>query len=222
MSRKLNMLSPEYQESVRLTSEPFDFYTNKEYLAPIISQPGKGIMATKQKDDDQSRAQSAWEVLNDLMGEIHAGRVIYFISIQNPQQVPAGIFNDILKKPFAKYYTRLGFGAIAIALHKYGDLWTHHLSELLSAEESGTAKDLANQVKEKRIREIRSCIFAHYSDNVKNLKTSQARILDLMDSLDFESDEDIINWTKRLVMDLDLIKKSLEKKFGVGPRKEET
>ena len=173
----------------------------------------------RKKHNDENLAQSAWEILNDLVGEIHAGRMLYFLALKGPSK--GGIFSEIFSPEFKKYYLRLGFGAIAIALYKYDDLWNHQLKHLLGDQNLEPGRRLAKQIKDRKIREVRSVLFAHYSDNPRNPRKRQEEIEQLLDSLNIETDEQIINWPNDIIPDLVKIKKALKNKYGVGPHKME-
>jgi hypothetical protein len=167
-------------------------------------------------------AKSAFWILNDLMGEIHAGRIILLMAVKGPEKGKEPHYQflkDIFSSKNLPYFYRLGYGAIAIALYKFDDLWKHHLDDLLhDSEQYKVGKKLVGQIAEMKIRRVRSTIIAHYSDNPKNPKKRDAEIQKLIDSWlsSFETEEDFYEWTNQLIQDLDTVKKALASRYRIA------
>jgi hypothetical protein len=131
---------------------------------------------------DQDLAASAFQILNDLLGEIHAGRIVGWLALKT-----LSIFGT--KHP--QYLTRMAIGAIVIALYKFEDLWNHQLLILLIDQAPPRGSNLIAQLKQMKVREFRSLFIAHYSGHKKFPKPAPSKLEDLIKAQGFATDEDL-------------------------------
>ncbi|PWB42502.1 MAG: hypothetical protein C3F12_15065, partial [Candidatus Methylomirabilota bacterium] len=140
---------------------------------------------------DNELAKSAFGVLNDLMGEIHAGRVIGCIAMKQP---------NLLQTKHPKYFVRMGIGAIMIALYKFEDLWEHQIQHLLGNQLPNRGGQLMAELGVKKSREFRSLFVAHYSSRPASPKPPLSKLENLLKAQGFNTDEELFLWTKDVVV----------------------
>ena len=74
------------------------------------------------KHSKNQLAKSAFDILNDLMGEIHGARITGIFAIKKP---------DIFMIKHPKYITRNSISIIVLSLRKFDDLWKNQLKDNL-------------------------------------------------------------------------------------------
>ncbi|MBU0649735.1 hypothetical protein KKG63_00860 [Patescibacteria group bacterium] len=151
-------------------------------------------------------AMSAFETLNDLMGEIHAGRIVGLLASKNP---------SMFKTKHSQYFVRIGIGAIMIALYKFEDLWDHQIRKLLADELLPRWKNLSAELKQKKIRQFRSLFVAHYSDCRGSPKPPLSKLEALLKAQGFNTDEELFLWTKSIIEVLQEIRDRLSLRFDL-------
>jgi hypothetical protein len=72
--------------------------------------------------DDTALATSACETITDLMGEIHAARVVGVLAVRQPV---------LFQTARPNFIVRIATSAIALALRKFEDLWRHQIKAIL-------------------------------------------------------------------------------------------
>lgn len=150
---------------------------------------------------DKEIARSAFEVLNNLMGEIHAGRIVGYMATKNPES---------FQTEHPKYFVRMGIGAIMIALYKFEDLWNHQIKHLLGDQLPTRGVLLIKELRAKKIRQFRSLFVAHYSDRPGNPRPPLSRLESLLKDQGFNTDEELFLWTKDVVESLEKVRDSLQ------------
>ena len=118
------------------------------------------------KDDQFKKAESAFEVINELMGEIHAARMVGAIALNKPKT---------FQTDHIEYIVRNSQSIIILALRKYDDLWKAQLKDDLlvgMCPEDGIF--LEEELRKKKIREFCNEVVAHYAKQKKLIKTSYA------------------------------------------------
>ena len=160
----------------------------------------------KRSHTDEKLAKSAFEVLNDLMGEVHAGRIVGYLAVKNP---------DIFQTKHPQYLVRLGIGAIMIALYKFEDLWNHQLLHLLKDRVPPRGTQLIADLHDKKVREFRSLFVAHYSDRREFPKPSLGKLQSLLEAQGFHTDEELFLWTQDVVKVLGEVRDTLHVKFNL-------
>lgn len=156
---------------------------------------------------DIELAKSAFEVLNDLMGEIHAGRVVGYMATKAPSGFPT---------KHSKYLVRMGIGTIMIALYKFQDLWANQIQRLLGDQMPDQAAQLMTELRAKKVREFRSLFIAHYSDRPSSPKPPHSKLEDLLAAQGFNTDEELFLWTKGVVEVLGNVRDRLQAKFNLA------
>ena len=74
---------------------------------------------------DNELAESAFEILNDLMGEIHGARIPGYLATKTP---------EIFSTKHHRFIVRVSVGAIVIALRKFDDIWVNQIAPLLLSD----------------------------------------------------------------------------------------
>jgi len=175
-------------------------------------------MASRQKPSKRKQAESAFWILNDCLGEIHAGRVAHIMALYGPKR-PEKFFRMLFEdKKYIPWYSRLGIGGIAIALCKFKDLWEKgYLKDLLSAKKDlKVGEYLCEETKVKRIRKFRNEFIAHYASHPMKLRTSAEKVDEWLIAMGIENEKAFVDWTKRVIKDLDQIKNALKRKYKVA------
>ncbi len=162
------------------------------------------------KDKKTRLAKSAFEILNELMGQLHAGRKVACIAIREP---------NILKSKYTKYFVQIGIGAICLALRKFDDLWVNQIKSILLPNDLPRAGiELHNVIDKKAIRKFCNIVIAHYSTRKDGMKTAEEKIENLLIKQGFKSDEEFLDWTKNVVTKVEIVRNYISEKYGLEKR----
>ena len=142
----------------------------------------------KKTHTNKEIAKSAFESINDLMGEIHAGRMVGYMAVKKP---------ELFQTKHPEYIMRMGIGAIMIALYKFEDLWEHQIKHLLGEELApGRVDPLADH--HERPVEADHDLFGRGADE------------SLLKAQGFNTDMELFLWTKGVVESLEKVRDSLQ------------
>ncbi len=150
-------------------------------------------------------ALSAVDILHELMGEIHAGRMIAVLAERPP---------DMFETKYPGLVTRIGEGAVFLALSKFADLWDHQILPLLGKEAPTRGYHLRREIKEKRIMEFRSLFVAHYSDRKENPRPGFEKFAKLINAQGFYDAQNLGLWTKGVLETIGEIADAIYLQFG--------
>jgi|Deesub1362A_J573_1020465.scaffolds.fasta_scaffold00275_41 hypothetical protein len=152
----------------------------------------------KKSDTTRELAKSAFEVLNELMWEIHGARVTGAIAIKKPE-----IFQ--IKHP--RYIVRNSIGIIVLALRKFDDIWTNQIAPiLLQANLPQEGIQLRKDIKEKKLRTFCNRVIAHYSKNKVSPRTPITKIEELLLKQGFTTDMDFFLWTMDVLTKIERVR----------------
>lgn len=165
---------------------------------------------TEKAPSDTELAKSAFQVLNDLMGEIHGARIPGYLAIKQP---------EIFKTKHHRFIVRVSVGAIVLALRKFDDIWTNQiapilLSDNLPLEGVKLSQELANR----KLRNFCNLVVVHYSKNKLSSKTPITKIEELLHRQGFESDEEFFLWTNDAVTKIGAVRDRIAQKYGLPNR----
>ena len=90
------------------------WFLNRSYINTVSTK--------MTKHSKNQLAKSAFDILNDLMGEIHGARITGIFAIKKP---------DIFMTKHPKYITRNSISIIVLSLRKFDDLWKNQLKDNL-------------------------------------------------------------------------------------------
>lgn len=155
---------------------------------------------------DKDLALSASWILNDLMGEVHAGRVIGYTATKNA---------SVYLTKYPEYFVRVGIGAIMIALYKYEGLWEHQLKRLLKEQLPARGNWLITEIKAKKISQFRSLFVAHYSDNPKSPKLPLSKLEELLTAQGFNNNEELFLWVNDVIYAMEEVRNRLVSKYDL-------
>jgi hypothetical protein len=150
-------------------------------------------------------AASVLEVLNELIGEIHAGRMVAVLAEKSPE-----IFET--KRP--GLITRIGEGAVFLALSKFADLWDSQILPLLQNRAPRRGRELRNEIKRKKVVQFRNLFVAHYSDRKENLKPGFERFAKLLNALGFYDAQTLALWTVDVLATIEEIREVIYSEFS--------
>lgn len=156
---------------------------------------------------EKELAKSAFLIINEVMGTIHAGRVILVFAEKKP---------DIFQSKYTTYFFQIGEGAIYLALSKFMDLWDCQIgTSLLKDCLPGRGEKLLQDLKKKKIKEFRNLFVAHYADRKDAPKTSLETLERLIKVQGFKSATEIAIWTKGILEDLEYVRNCLQNKYDL-------
>lgn len=153
---------------------------------------------TRRTATNEELAASAFKILNDLMGEIHAGGIVGILAVK--RKFPT---------KWHSYFIRLGSGGIFIALYKFDDLWNAQLMNLLADDVPSEGKELSDEIKRRKIRQFRSLFVAHYSAHKKLPKPPLEKLESLLHKQGFKTEEELYLWTKKVIKQLQAVRDAI-------------
>jgi len=158
------------------------------------------------KVTDKELAESAFLIINEIMGTIHAGRVILVLAEKKP---------EIIQSKYTKYFFQVGEGAICLALSKYMDLWDCQIKILMKDCLPHRGEELLEELKRKKIRKYRNLFVAHYADRKDAPKTSLETLEKLIRAQGFNTATEMAIWTKGIIEDLELVRNCLQNQYNI-------
>ncbi len=159
------------------------------------------------KHSKNQLAKSAFEILNDLMGDMHGATITGIFAIKKP---------DILMTKHPKYIIRNSISIIVLCLRKFDDLWKHQLKDnLLLNNKPSEGIELEDEIAKRKIRKFCNIVVAHYADEKIAPKTTEKKIKELLDQQGFKTDEDFFLWTRDLLAKIESIRNSLQAEYAV-------
>ncbi len=170
----------------------------------------KGPHVVKDSRTHKKLAQSAFDVLNDLMGEIHGARSPGYLAVKRP---------DIIPTKDRRFIVRISIGAIALALRKFDDIWVNQIAPILLSDklpQEGT--ELSQEIKKRKIRKFCNLVVAHYSETKVTAKTPIKKIGELLNKQGFASDMKFFLWTISVVEKISAVKDCIAAKYGLSKR----
>ena len=152
-------------------------------------------------------ATSAFEVLNDLMGEIHGARIPGYLAVKKPEIFPT---------KHHKFIVRISIGAIVLALRKFDDLWKNQIVPvLLSNDPPQEGVELSNEIAKRSHRTFCNRVIAHYSETKVSPKMPLTKMEELLNQQGFASDEEFFNWTKDVVTKIQVVRDHIAERYGL-------
>jgi hypothetical protein len=148
-----------------------------------------------------------FDILNRLMGQLHAGRATMHYWLQKAK---------INEHPFAaKFGLQIGFGAIALAMRKLDDFWEDQVPVLFPDREQRPpeGKWLVGEVKSRNLRETANMMIAHYADKTK-WPLSEEEIISVIMSNGWETEEEVIDWTREAIAKVEAVRTHLNAVYG--------
>jgi hypothetical protein len=161
------------------------------------------------KASEKELAKSAFLIINEVMGTIHAGRVILVFAEKKPA---------IFQSKYTKYFFQIGEGAIYLALSKFIDLWDYQIKLLLQDCLPNRGEELLKELRNRKIREFRNLIVAHYADRKDAPKTSLGTLEILIKAQGFKTSTEMAIWTKGIIEDLEHVRNCLQNKYNIKDR----
>ncbi len=158
------------------------------------------------KTSEKELALSALQIINEIMGTIHAGRVILVIAENKP---------EVFQSKYAQYFFQVGEGAIYLALSKFMDLWKYQIKSLLTDCLPDRGDKLLKELKRKEVRKFRNLFVAHYADREDAPKTSLETLEQLIKNQGFKTSTEMALWTKGVIEDLEHVRDCLQNKFAL-------
>ena len=159
------------------------------------------------KHSKNQLAKSAFDILNDLMGEIHGARITGIFAIKKP---------DIFMTKHPKYITRNSISIIVLSLRKFDDLWKNQLKDnLLLNNKPSEGIELEGEIAIRKIRKFCNIVVAHYADEKTAPITTEKKIEELLDQQGFKTDEDFFLWTKDLLNKIESVRNSLQAEYSL-------
>jgi hypothetical protein len=160
----------------------------------------------RRRVDEPKLAASAFDVLNELMGELHAG-CVGVRAIQQP---------DFFMTKHPTYIIRIAIGSVVIALRKFDDLWRDQLSPILLRDRSTQAGETIHyEISQRKLRSFCNQVIAHYAAQPLSPKTSLDKIEKLLKAQRFPSDLDFFKWTQTLLPKLEAVRTEVTNKYGI-------
>ena len=159
---------------------------------------------------NKDTALSAFDVLNTLMGEIHAGRTIAVLA-----EKKLGLFQTNHRE----YFVRIGEGAVFLALSKFADLWDYHILTLLGDDAPSKGHGLRQEVKRKKTLEFRDLFVAHYSDREANPGPTMKKLQELTAAQGFKNAEELESWVGDAVVAIEDVRTALAVRFNLQKKK---
>lgn len=152
-------------------------------------------------------ARSAYEILNELMGDIHGARIPGIIAIRKP---------DIFMTKYSKYIIRSAITVIVLSLRKFDDLWTHQIkSTLLAGDLPSEGNELHEEIKKRKLRKFCNVVLAHYAYSKISPKTPTIQIETLILQQGFSTDEEFLKWTREVIKKLEVVRDKISEKYCI-------
>lgn len=158
---------------------------------------------------ERHRAERVADILNRLIGLLHAARcttLIWICQVDNPKYQHA-----------AKYGLQMVFGAVALNLRKFMDLWEYHLSTLLP--EGSEARKLSlwiiDECKRRNLRTTANRLIAHYAAEKGDMPLSTEQITELIRSNGWNNEEDVLEWIPPVIEKIISIRDEVMKRNGI-------
>lgn len=179
-------------------------YIDGKLLGVNVNQsPQKG-----KTHSDKELAESAFAILNDLMGEIHGARIPGYLAFKRP---------EIFATKHHRFIARVSIGAIVLALRKFDDIWTKQIATVLLSDDlppEGT--ELSEEIATRKLRSFCNLVVAHYSQNKVTPKTPVTKIEELLYDQGFASDEEFFRWTRNAVTKIGVVRDRIAAKYGLS------
>ncbi len=169
---------------------------------------------TLNEDERRDLAQRVYQVLNDFVGTLHACRFIMIGGIkqaENPQMRHA-----------ARYALQIAFGAIALTIRKFEDLWSKHIPDLIPerSERPPQGSWVIAESKQRRLRESADQLIAHYGKRGE-WPLSPEKIEALIRSNGWETEEEVVIWVGPVIGKLMEMRDDLGQRYGITSGKAE-
>ena len=164
----------------------------------------------KRNTNKKELANSVFEILNDLMGDIHGARITGFLAIKKP---------EIYMTKYPRYVIRSSISVIALSLRKFDDLWSHQIGNLLLKNFTcNEGQELHNEIKKRKIRKFCNVVIAHYAESKKLPKTSNKELEKLISQQGFRTDEEFFLWTKDVIEKIEAVRDLVKKEYNKNPQ----
>ncbi len=153
-------------------------------------------------------AQSAFTILNELMGEIHGGRLPAVIAIKKP---------DIFMTKYPQYIVRGSITVIVLSLRKFDDLWIHQIMpKLLADNPPKEGIELHEEIKKRKLRKFCNVVLAHYATNKLLPKTPDKQIEKLLIEQGFDTNEEFLEWTRGAINKIGIVRDKIADQYGLN------
>lgn len=163
----------------------------------------------KQNTNKKELVNSVFEILNDLMGDIHGARITDLLAIKKP---------GIYMTKYPRYVIRSSISIIALSLRKFDDLWSHQIENLLLKNLTcKEGQELHNEIKKRKIRKFCNVVIAHYAKSKKLPKTSNKELEKLISQQGFRTDEEFFLWTKDVIEKIEAVRDLVQKEYNKTP-----
>lgn len=160
---------------------------------------------------DTELAGAAFDVLNDLMGEIHGARSPGYLAVKRPESFATKHHTFIV---------RVSIGAIVLALRKFDDIWTNQIVPILLSDNLPLeGVELSREISSRGLRTFCNLVVAHYSQSKVSPKTPVAKIEELLNKQGFASDEEFFEWTKDAVAKIAAVRDCIAVKYGLSTKR---
>jgi hypothetical protein len=188
-----------------------NIYINGKPAGMNVEQRHQALRLLEEKTlSDTELATSAFEVLNDLMGEIHGARVPGYLAVKRP---------EIFATAHHKFIVRISIGATVLALRKFDDIWTHQIAPILLSDNlPSEGVELSREIRSRRLRTFCNLVVAHYSESRVSPKTPLTKIEELLNKQGFASDEKFFEWTENAVTKIGVVRDRIAVKYGLSSR----
>lgn len=109
----------------------------------------------------------------------------------------------------SKYGIQIGFGAIAMTLRKFDDLWQDHIIHFFPKDERPPdGLWILREIETRNLRRTANQVVAHYSDRDK-WPLSESEILALIASNGWQKNDELIPWAYEVVKKLIAVREAL-------------
>jgi hypothetical protein len=140
----------------------------------------------QQKTTKQELAESAFWVLNDLMGEIHGARIPGYIATKKPE--------ILIDTRYIPWTMRVLMGSILISLRKFDDIWNAQITTILLPNDiPAEGLELSSEIRKRKLRKFCNLAIAHYAETKIDPKTPIVKIEKMIADMGFNSDEEFFS-----------------------------
>ena len=160
------------------------------------------------EEERRELATRVADALRHFAGTLHAARGTMVIWLE-------GTANPSLRHA-SKYGLQLAFGAIALTMRKFEDLWSTHMPELIPdrSQRPEEGKAIVKDCQDRNLRNTANQLIAHYADE-RGLILAPSQIETLIRSNGWETEEEVVKWVEPVIEKILRIEEKIRRQYGV-------
>ncbi len=159
-------------------------------------------------DEKQELAQGISRALNNFAGTIHAARCIMVSGIRQA--------DDPQIRHAAKYALQVAYGAVALTMRKFEDMWGSHIPALITEKSERPVQGiwLVRECQNRNLRKSANQLIAHYADE-RGWPLGPSEIEALIRSNGWETEEEVVAWIGPVIEKMMEIRNEIMQRYRI-------